>query len=236
MAPGAQGQDVSLDGLGPLLEALSSSGVDVTVIAGPALLEDPNATILAWITRSVLWAFETGEVTEGEAKEAASRLALAGARLVRCGHGQRQDLRGPGGSHARGAPRCPRGGARLVELGQPRRIGASRDHVVARRATTAPRSGHRGRARPTCARRRAADGRSRSAARVPPDGLQPDPSAPLAPAARSVDCRSERPNRPRDRGFARPRPQPHHLGGRRRPRGVERSRLVAAVQRRTGVR
>lgn len=79
MAPGAQGQDVSLDGLGPLLEALSSSGVDVTVIAGPALLEDPNATILAWITRSVLWAFETGEVTEGEAKEAASRLALAGA-------------------------------------------------------------------------------------------------------------------------------------------------------------
>lgn len=79
MPPGAHGQDVSLDGLGPLLEALSSSGVDVTVIAGPALLEDPNATILAWITRSVLWAFETGEVTEGEAKEAASRLALAGA-------------------------------------------------------------------------------------------------------------------------------------------------------------
>jgi Mrp family chromosome partitioning ATPase len=79
MAPGAAGQDFSLDGLGPLLEALSSSGVDVTVIAGPALLEDPNATILAWITRSVLWAFETGEVTEGEAKEAASRLALAGA-------------------------------------------------------------------------------------------------------------------------------------------------------------
>jgi Mrp family chromosome partitioning ATPase len=79
MPPGTGEREVSLDGLGPLLEALSTSGVDVTVIAGPALLEDPNATILAWITRSVLWAFETGDVTEAEAKEAASRLALAGA-------------------------------------------------------------------------------------------------------------------------------------------------------------
>jgi Mrp family chromosome partitioning ATPase len=79
MPPGESNREVSLDGLGPLLEALSTSGVDVTVIAGPALLEDPNATILAWITRSVLWAFESGELTEAEAKEAASRLALAGA-------------------------------------------------------------------------------------------------------------------------------------------------------------
>jgi Mrp family chromosome partitioning ATPase len=79
MPPGAEDREVSLDGLGPLLEALATSGVDVTVIAGPALLLDPNATILAWITRSVLWTFETGEVTEAEAKEAASRLALAGA-------------------------------------------------------------------------------------------------------------------------------------------------------------
>ena len=79
LPPGPRGQEFSLDGLRPLLEALSSSGVDITVIAGPALLEDPNATILAWITRSVLWAFETGDVTEAEAKEAASRLALAGA-------------------------------------------------------------------------------------------------------------------------------------------------------------
>jgi Mrp family chromosome partitioning ATPase len=79
LPPGEKDREFSLDGLGPLLEAVSTSGIDVAVIAGPALLEDPNATILAWITRSVLWAFETGEVTEAEAKEAAARLALAGA-------------------------------------------------------------------------------------------------------------------------------------------------------------
>ncbi|MDQ1679993.1 MAG: hypothetical protein QOI42_852 [Frankiaceae bacterium] len=79
LPPGPRGREFSLDGFRPLLEALSTSGVDVTVIAAPALLEDPNATILAWITRSVLWAFETGDVTEAEAKEAAARLALAGA-------------------------------------------------------------------------------------------------------------------------------------------------------------
>ncbi len=78
MPPG-EDDDFSLDGLRPLLEALSAGGVDVTVIAGPSLLEDPNATILAWTTRCVLWACETGELTEGEAKEAAARLALAGA-------------------------------------------------------------------------------------------------------------------------------------------------------------
>jgi Mrp family chromosome partitioning ATPase len=78
MPPG-EDDEFSLDGLRPLLEALSAGGVDVTVIAGPSLLEDPNATILAWTTRCVLWACETGELTEGEAKEAAARLALAGA-------------------------------------------------------------------------------------------------------------------------------------------------------------
>jgi Mrp family chromosome partitioning ATPase len=79
LPPGEEDREIRLDGLRPLLENLSTSDVDVTVIAGPAVLEDPNATILAWTTRSVLWAFETGEVTEAEAKEAASRLALAGA-------------------------------------------------------------------------------------------------------------------------------------------------------------
>ena len=77
--PGSSNVEVPLDGLPPLLEALARSDIDVTVIAGPALLEDPNATILAWSTRSVLWVLETGEVTEAEAHEAASRLALAGA-------------------------------------------------------------------------------------------------------------------------------------------------------------
>ncbi len=79
MPPGDEAREFSLDGLRPLLEAMSSGGVDVTVIAGPAFLEDPNATILAWTTRCVLWACEAGEVTESEAREAAERLALAGA-------------------------------------------------------------------------------------------------------------------------------------------------------------
>jgi Mrp family chromosome partitioning ATPase len=67
-----------LDGLLPLLEALNSSGIDITVIAGPALLGDANATIATWSTRSVLWAVEVGKVTQQEASEAAARLELAG--------------------------------------------------------------------------------------------------------------------------------------------------------------
>jgi len=75
---GAGDVKMSLDGLPPLIEALSGDTIDITVIAGPALLEDPNATIFAWATRCVLWAVETGEVEEAEAQEAASRLVLAG--------------------------------------------------------------------------------------------------------------------------------------------------------------
>jgi Mrp family chromosome partitioning ATPase len=78
VGPGPSDEPVVLDGLRPLLESLAEE-VDVTVIAGPSLLEDPAATIYAWTTRSVLWAFESGEITEAEAKEAASRLTLAGA-------------------------------------------------------------------------------------------------------------------------------------------------------------
>jgi Mrp family chromosome partitioning ATPase len=68
---------VPLDGLPPFLESLQRSGVDVTVIAGPALLEDANATIVAWETRSVLWAVQVGTVTRRAASEAAARLELA---------------------------------------------------------------------------------------------------------------------------------------------------------------
>ncbi len=71
--------EVGLDGLRPLLEALSSSGIDIIVVAGPPLLEEPDATIFAWTTRSVLWTVEEGRTTEAEAKEAAARLELAGA-------------------------------------------------------------------------------------------------------------------------------------------------------------
>jgi hypothetical protein len=75
-APGGS-LTVPLDGLPPFLESVQRSGVDVTVIAGPALLEDANATIVAWETRSVLWAVQVGTVTRRAASEAAARLELA---------------------------------------------------------------------------------------------------------------------------------------------------------------
>jgi len=71
--------DALIDGLPPLLRSFADGGVDVTVIAAPAILEDPSATILAWSTRSVLWVVETGEVTQQQAGEAAAKLELAGA-------------------------------------------------------------------------------------------------------------------------------------------------------------
>jgi hypothetical protein len=76
--PGKAPYHGTLDALPSLLGALTDSGVDVTVIAGPAILEDPNATIMAWSTRSVLWAVRGGQITDEEAEEAASRLHLAG--------------------------------------------------------------------------------------------------------------------------------------------------------------
>ena len=79
LAPSAVESDDLLEGLPRLFEGLASAGVDVTVVAGPSLLEDPSATIFAWSTRSVLWVIEAGQVTDQEAREAASRLELAGA-------------------------------------------------------------------------------------------------------------------------------------------------------------
>jgi Mrp family chromosome partitioning ATPase len=76
---GAAEADALIDGLPPLLRSFADSGVDVTVIAAPSILEDPSATILAWSTRSVLWVVETGEVTQQQANEAAAKLELAGA-------------------------------------------------------------------------------------------------------------------------------------------------------------
>jgi Mrp family chromosome partitioning ATPase len=69
--------DVPLDALPPFLEALQRAGIDVTVIAGPPLLEDANATIVAWETRSVMWAVQVGTVTKRAASEASARLELA---------------------------------------------------------------------------------------------------------------------------------------------------------------
>jgi Mrp family chromosome partitioning ATPase len=76
--PGNDEIDLSLDGLPPLLEAFVRDNVDVTVIAGPALLEDPNATIVGWSTRSVLWVLELGRVHSRDAQLAADRIEIAG--------------------------------------------------------------------------------------------------------------------------------------------------------------
>lgn len=77
--PGPEGSDLgTLDGFPPLLDALSRSGIDICVIAGPAYIEDPHATIMAWSTRHVLWAIEMGQVNKADALLAADRLELAG--------------------------------------------------------------------------------------------------------------------------------------------------------------
>ena len=77
LPPGDTEVDVANDGLPPMLQALTGY-VDVAVIAAPALLEDANTTIYAWTTRSVLWVMEAGEIKVEQARDAASRLALAG--------------------------------------------------------------------------------------------------------------------------------------------------------------
>ncbi len=79
LAPGEAAIDSLLDGLPVLLDAFVDGDIDITVIAGPSLLEDPAATIFAWSTRRVLWVVESGTVTEHQAHDAASRLELAGA-------------------------------------------------------------------------------------------------------------------------------------------------------------
>ena len=79
LPPGDTTIDIANDGLPPLLEALARAQIDVTVIAAPAILNDPNTTIYAWTTRSVLWVVERGEITVEQARDAASRLSLAGA-------------------------------------------------------------------------------------------------------------------------------------------------------------
>lgn len=76
--PGRSECPLALDGLPPLLEALAGNEIDVVVIAGPALLEDPNSTIIAWSTRHVLWTVELGRVNTRDAQLSADRLELAG--------------------------------------------------------------------------------------------------------------------------------------------------------------
>ena len=66
------------DGLPSLLDAFSRDGIDTVVIGGPAYLEDPNATIIAWSTRNMLWAVEMGHVDSRDAQLAADRLDIAG--------------------------------------------------------------------------------------------------------------------------------------------------------------
>ena len=70
--------DLPLDGLAPLLAALDGANFDVTIIAGPSMLNNANATIYAWSIRNVLWAVETHQVKEGDARNAAAHLELTG--------------------------------------------------------------------------------------------------------------------------------------------------------------
>ena len=83
-----------IDGLPALLQELSDGGVDVTVIAGPPLLEEADATIVAWATRNVL----VGDHSRGgHAGRGARRRGPHGARrghAVRRGDGRAADTRG----------------------------------------------------------------------------------------------------------------------------------------------
>jgi len=79
LAPGEAEMVMLLEGLPALLDALSEAGVDVAVIAAPAVLEDPAATLMVWSTRRALWVVESGSTTTEEAREANARLELAGA-------------------------------------------------------------------------------------------------------------------------------------------------------------
>ncbi len=77
--PGADGSaTLPFDGLPPLLDALVRAGFDVAVIAGPALLDSADGTIVAWATRSVRWAVQAGNLNEKDAALAAARITLAG--------------------------------------------------------------------------------------------------------------------------------------------------------------
>lgn len=76
--PGEEAMSLRYDGLPPLLHALNEADVDVAVLAGPALFEDADATIVAWATRNVLWAARLGDLAEDDAKLGAARLELAG--------------------------------------------------------------------------------------------------------------------------------------------------------------
>jgi hypothetical protein len=79
LPPGAHEEgDLPLDGLRPLLEGFSRGGIELSIIAGPALLDKADATIVAWTTRTVLWALAAGEARHREAAEAAARLELTG--------------------------------------------------------------------------------------------------------------------------------------------------------------
>jgi Mrp family chromosome partitioning ATPase len=70
--------ELPLDGLPHLIQYLTEAGIDITVIAGPPLLEHADATLIAWATHTVLWAIHTGQTTTTDARNSATRLQLAG--------------------------------------------------------------------------------------------------------------------------------------------------------------
>ena len=131
-----------IDGLPALLQALSDGGVDVTVIAGPPLLEEADATIVVWATRNVLWAIIPGEVTRAEAARGRRPDGAGGSHAFRRGDGRAADHRG-----LTVRPRCEpavRSGpypSRRVDAGP---VGIERGHASGRRRGHRQRDGSRG--------------------------------------------------------------------------------------------
>jgi len=70
-------QPLPLDHLPNLLTHLNNTGTDITIIAGPPLLENPDATLIAWATQHILWTIHPGHTTTQQAHTAATRAQLA---------------------------------------------------------------------------------------------------------------------------------------------------------------
>jgi hypothetical protein len=77
LPPPAGPSGLDLNSLSTLLWALEADGFDCCIIAGPALLEEADATIIAWTAGRVLWAVRRGEIKGTEARAAVSRVHLA---------------------------------------------------------------------------------------------------------------------------------------------------------------
>ena len=83
-----------VDGLPALLQALSDGGVDVTVIVGPPLLEEADATIVAWATRECLVGDHPRRGHAGRGACGSCTHGVGWGHAVRRGDGRTADHRG----------------------------------------------------------------------------------------------------------------------------------------------